>query len=66
MKEQLIAILETFGFPVYLQGSLASTGDYPESFFTFWCSQRRRRHSTTTSRTAVYGGFGCIFTAQTP
>ena len=36
MKEQLISLLESFGFPVYLQGSLASVGDYPESFFTFW------------------------------
>lgn len=36
MKEQLITLLETFGFPVYLQGSLAAPADYPDSFFTFW------------------------------
>lgn len=36
MKEQLITILESFGYPVYLQGALASPAAYPESFFTFW------------------------------
>ena len=38
MKEQLITILNTFGYPVRLQGSLADDEAYPNSFFTFWNS----------------------------
>ena len=36
MKDELIALLETFKFPVFLQGSLSKDAPYPDSFFTFW------------------------------
>jgi len=36
MEDNLIQILETFGYPVYRQGSMSDDATYPDSFFTFW------------------------------
>lgn len=36
MKEKLIAELQKFGYPVFLQGSLNPAQNYPDSFITFW------------------------------
>ena len=36
MKSELITILETFNFPVFLQGSMSQDASYPSTFFTFW------------------------------
>ena len=39
MKRQLISILETFGYPVKLQGSIAEGEKYPDTFITFWTDE---------------------------
>ena len=36
MKNKLIAVLEKYGFPVFLQGTLNPKEKYPDTFITFW------------------------------
>lgn len=36
IDDALIELLETFGYPVYRQGSLAQDAPYQDTFFTFW------------------------------
>lgn len=36
MEDSLIEILQSFGYPVYRQGSMSNDAVYPETFFTFW------------------------------
>lgn len=36
MKNKLIALLDQYGFPVFLQGTLNPEEEYPETFITFW------------------------------
>lgn len=38
MEDNLIQLLESFGYPVMRQGSLSADQAYPDTFFTFWNS----------------------------
>ncbi len=38
MEDNLIQLLESFGYPVIRQGSLPAGQAYPDTFFTFWNS----------------------------
>lgn len=36
MEDLLIEVLEQFGYPIMLQGSMLANKKYPDHFFTFW------------------------------
>lgn len=36
MKQKLLDVLNSFGYPVYLQGTLGEDEKYPDTFITFW------------------------------
>lgn len=66
MKSELINILESMGFPVYLQGSLNDDEDYPVSFFTFWNFETPEDlHYNNKASRAVWG-FWVYFYSEDP
>lgn len=66
MKEQLIDLLETLGFPVFLQGSLTSPEEYPESFFTFWLFSAPERAFYDDEANRCVWGFWVYFYSTDP
>lgn len=48
MQERIIKLLNAFGYPIYRQGSMSSTQEYPQAFFTTWNNDTREE--------AFYGG----------
>lgn len=66
MKEQLIALLESFGFPVKLQGSLGENEAYPDSFFTFWNSDTPEDHHYDNAPTVYEWYFTIYFYSTDP
>lgn len=36
MEDALIALLESYNYPVFRQGSMSDEETYPETFVTFW------------------------------
>lgn len=66
MKNKLISILETFGFPVFLQGSLNDDEEYPPSFFTFWNFETPERAHYDNRPHRAEWGFWIYFYSNDP
>ena len=66
MKEELINCLETLNYPVYLQGSLASPADYPDSFFAFWDFQNNESAFYDNGANRCIWGFWVYFYSTSP
>lgn len=61
VKQKLIDVVEAFGFPVFLQGSLQESEPYPDSFFTFWNNETTDESFYNNVETAVTWDFDLNF-----
>lgn len=66
MKQALITILETFKYPVRLQGSLSKDELYPDSFFTFWNDETSDLSHYNNKATAFVWNFTIYFYSTSP
>lgn len=66
MKQKLINTLQTFGYPVFLQGTLNPAESYPNTFITFFTdSTTDNRHFENTIN-AVDWSFSVILYSNDP
>ena len=66
MRETLIELLNTFGYPVKLQGTLAKDEPYPDSFFTFWNDQTTDLNHYDNNTPAFVWNFTVYFYSSDP
>ena len=61
MKELLVELLESFGYPVFLQGSLHEDEAYPDSFLTYFNNDTNDGSHYDNHRIAVIWDFDVNF-----
>ena len=57
MVDELIEILEEFGYPVIRQGSMAESEEYYDTFFTFWENEATEHSHYDNSETGIVYDF---------
>ena len=66
IKAKLIAELEKFGYPVFLQGSLNEDEAYPNSFITFWTDDVQDEAHYDNDTVSYSWEFSVIFYSNDP
>ena len=66
MKEKLITLLSSFGYPVSLQGTLNPKKNYPDSFFTYWVFQAPENSHYDNNPVSCDWGFWIYFYSNDP
>ena len=66
MKSALIELLETLGYPVFLQGSINDMDSYPDSFFTFWNFENPENLFYDNNANCCLWGFWIYFYSTSP
>lgn len=66
MKDELLEIIERFGYPIYLQGSMSEDEEYPKSFFTYFNFQTEEMLEYDNDASAIYWMFVVAFYSDEP
>lgn len=66
MEDTLITILESYGYPVIRQGSLAKDAAYPASFFTFWNNEETGHSFYDNDAASIDNDFSVYFYSSDP
>ena len=67
MIEDLIQLLESeYGYPVYLQGSVASDEAYPDNFFTYWINESSDESHYDNGENAIVWDYDLNFYSNDP
>ena len=66
MEDALISILESFGYPVMRQGSLAPSAAYPATFITFWNNDETGKSFYDNITAAVIYSYGVNVYSNSP
>ena len=66
VKQLLISTLESFEYPIYLQGSLSADDEYPDAFFTFWNNSTTDESFYNNNETQVIWDFDLNFYSNDP
>lgn len=66
VKQAFLTAVETLGYPIFLQGSLAQNEPYPDSFFTFWNNETFEKKSYDNRETFIEWDFDLNFYSNDP